>query len=317
MHRRKIQLIAGTTYSLSLPKEWVKKNNLKEKDEILIYEKDNETLTLSPHPVENRKLNEISLDVDEYIHNIDQVLFAVYYTGVENICLYSKKELTKDLKAIIRKTLTHMSGTEIVYEDKKKITIKILLDKSKININLVLYRINSLIDSSISNLLGPLNLNEIRLNENEIDRLYHLIAKMVLLSSIDSDALQTSNIKNKLLIPSYFLMGKKLENIGDNINHLSQYLFKSKPKYKNNKDIFNFIRIELGRCISHVTHDSSKIFKKMDKEKLNTMDNRISELEDKIVQKYLEGTLRCLADIEDEIVNISFYNNLIRNKEIS
>ena len=30
MHRRKIQLIAGTTYSISLPKEWVKKNHLKE-----------------------------------------------------------------------------------------------------------------------------------------------------------------------------------------------------------------------------------------------------------------------------------------------
>ncbi|MCK4429651.1 MAG: phosphate uptake regulator PhoU [Candidatus Aenigmarchaeota archaeon] len=314
MHRRKIQLIAGTTYSLSLPKEWIKKNKLKEKDEILIYEKDNETLTLSPHPVENKELNEISLDVDEHIYNLDQVLFAVYYTGVENICLHSKKELTKEVKSLIRKTLTHMSGTEIVYEDKQKITIKVLLDKSKININFALYRINTLIDSSISNLLGGLNITEIRINENEIDRLYHLIAKMVLLSLIDSDVLQTSNIKNKLLVPSYFLMGKKLENIGDNINHLSQYLFKTKSKCKTEKDIFNFIRTELGRCISYVTHDSSKIFRKIESEKLKMMEDRISGLEDKIIQNYLEGIIRFMVDIEDEIVNISFYNKLINDK---
>ena len=30
MQRRKIQLIAGTTYSVSLPKDWIRKNNLKE-----------------------------------------------------------------------------------------------------------------------------------------------------------------------------------------------------------------------------------------------------------------------------------------------
>jgi len=104
MHRRKIQLIAGTTYSVSLPKEWVRKNNLKEKNEILFYEKNDRTLVISPYAIEGKKLNEISLDIDKYISAIDQILFAVYYLGIENISLFSKKELTKDVKSRIRKT---------------------------------------------------------------------------------------------------------------------------------------------------------------------------------------------------------------------
>jgi len=56
MHRRKIQLIAGTTYSVSLPKEWVRKNNLKEKNEILFYEKNDRTLVISPYAIEGKKL---------------------------------------------------------------------------------------------------------------------------------------------------------------------------------------------------------------------------------------------------------------------
>ena len=231
MHRRKIQLIAGTTYSVSLPKEWVRKNNLKEKNEILFYEKNDRTLVISPYAIEGKKLNEISLDIDKYISAIDQILFAVYYLGIENISLFSKKELTKDVKSRIRKTITHMSGTEITYEDKQKITMKVLLDKSKVEIFQVLYRISLIIESSILNILEQLNINEIRINENEIDRLYHLTAKIVSLSLTDSNILYSSKIKNISLIPAYFLISKRLENIGDNINHLSEHLHKNKVKF--------------------------------------------------------------------------------------
>ena len=66
MHRRKIQLVAGTTYTVSLPKEWVKKNHLKEKNEIALYEKNDETLVISAQLSENEKMKEISLDADKY-----------------------------------------------------------------------------------------------------------------------------------------------------------------------------------------------------------------------------------------------------------
>ena len=189
MHRRKIQLIAGTTYSVSLPKEWFIKNKLKEKDELLIYEKNNRTLLLSPNSIKERKIKDISINIDEYIGNVDQILFALYYLGIENINLFSKKALTKDVKTKIRKSLVFMSGTEISYEDNKKITIKVLLDESKVTIYQILYRINLILELSISTILKEIDIEEIRINENEIDRLYHLMAKLISLSLIDSKIL--------------------------------------------------------------------------------------------------------------------------------
>ena len=135
------------------------------------------------------KSNVISLEIDKYTNNIDQVLFSVYYQGFETINLFSKKELTKSTKAKIRRTVTHMSGTEISYEDKQKITVNVLLDKSKVDIIQTLYRISLLIESSISNILEKIDINEIRINENEVDRLYHLIVKIVqatLMNSLNS-----------------------------------------------------------------------------------------------------------------------------------
>jgi len=196
MTLRKIQLIAGTTYSVSLPKDWVIKNQLKERSEIQITEQNNRTLLISPQTLEQKELKEISIDVDENIKDITQIIFAVYYLGVETINLSSKKDLPKDVKAKIRKAMTQLSGAVISYEDKQKITIRVLLDRSKIDITQVLYRMSLIIEMSIANILEDLDVNEIRINENEIDSLYHLITKIISLALVDSNILASSKIKN-------------------------------------------------------------------------------------------------------------------------
>jgi phosphate uptake regulator len=310
MPTRKIQLIAGTTYSLSLPKEWVKKNNLKPKTELQIFEKNNRTLVISPHSIDEEKLNEISLNIDEYVHNIDQILFAIYYLGIETIKLFSKNSISKDAKARIRKTLTHMSGTEISYEDNNKITIHVLLDKSKVNIIQVIYRISLLIDSQITNLLGQSDIDEVRINENEIDRLYHLITKMISLALIDSNVLYSSKINNVSLIPAYFLISKRLENVGDNLNHLAEYLHEKKLCFGVNREILEFIKLELDRSVSYMLGKQTHIFEKVGSEKLEVIENMLSKMQDRIVMNYIEDAVRYIIDIEEELVNISFYNKL-------
>jgi len=312
MHTRKIQLIAGTTYSVSLPKEWVKKNNLKEKNEIVFNELNNGDLSLSSKFSEKKGLDTISLNIDEYLSNIDQILFAVYYLGVENINLFSKKELTKEAKTMIRKTLAHMSGSEISYENKQKINIKVLLDKSKAEIPHLLFRTSLIIEMSLTNMIEQLDIKEIRINENEIDRLYHLIAKIVLISLTDSNVLQTSKITNISLIPSYFLISKRIENLADCIKHLSEYLYKNNQEFENKKQILEFIKTETSKSINYIINKKRELFEKTNKERLNTIKKAISEIKDTKINHYLEDMLRHLVDIEEEVVNISFYNKMIK-----
>ncbi len=316
MIRRKIQLIAGTTYSVSLPKEWVRKNNLKEQSEILFYEKGDRSLILSPHSIGDKKPHDISLNIDDYITNIDQILFAVYYLGIENINLFSKKGLTKELEAKIRKTVVHMSGTEISYEDKNKISIKVLLDKSKVDIVHVIYRISLIIDSSIENILAGFDIEEIRLNENEIDRLYHLITKIVTLSLVDSNILQSSGITNIVLVPSYFRISKRLENIADNINHISEYMHGNKASPEGSKEVLRFIKGELSRSINMLIGKQNKIFEKINADKIKEICSIVSKIKDKLILNYLEDIVRYVVDTEEEIVNITFYSSLIKENII-
>ncbi|MDO8624830.1 MAG: PhoU domain-containing protein [Candidatus Diapherotrites archaeon] len=315
MHRRKIQLVAGTSYSISLPKAWVKANHLKAQDELVLTEQNDQSLVISPHATTRPVLEEIHLNTDEYPSNIDQILFSVYYLGVETIHLTSKSEFSKETKTIIRKTLHHMSGTEIIFEDQKKITIKVLLDQTKLEMPQILYRISLIIDASLSNTITELDLSEIKINENEIDRLYHLLTKIVSLSLTSPAILHSSKIRDVSFIPSYFLICKKLENIGDNIKDMAMRLPSKTHAPDAYVHVIQFIRKELQKSTRHITNEFPSIFEPVPHSELARINRQAALISDPALAEQLKETVRYTEDIEREIVNLSFYTALVREKK--
>ena len=313
MHRRRIQLVAGSTFSLSLPKEWVLRSGLRSRDELMITERDDGSLTVSSREPRQHSLENIALDIGQYLNNIDQVLFAVYFLGIENIELFSQQDLAKDVKARIRKTLTHMSGTEITYEDKRQIRIRVLLDKSKVDIIQVMYRISLIIDSTVSTISNDLNLSEIKINENEIDRLYFLISKIIYLSLRDAGILQSSGIRHATLIPSFFLIAKRLENIGDNLNHLAEHLAVS-GGFRNRRRLLGFVNRELARGMRHLMQKNPGFFGSVRPSEAGRAKKGVASIRDDIVKGYMTDIVRFLLNIHEELVNISFYGDLMKRK---
>jgi phosphate uptake regulator len=316
MIRRKIQLIANSTYSTSLPKKWVIKRKLKEGREILFFEKDDGSLIISTESKAEKSANDITLNIDEYSNAIDQIIFALYYLGFENINLTSKKGFAKDVETRIRITLRHMSGTEITHEDEKTIKIRVLLDKSKVDIKQVLYRISLIIEASITSIIEGADMEEIRVNENEVDRLYHLAAKVISLSLVNSDILRSSKIENMSLIPSFLLISKKMENIADFIEDIAGYAKEDKKQIREMAEILSFVKERIKRNILYMMGNSSNLFEKTPAEKIKSINKQVESLKDKSIQACLEDIIRYIVDIEEEIINISFYKKMVSDGNI-
>lgn len=304
MHKRKIQLIAGSTYTVSLPKEWVVKNGLKERNEVSIFEKNNNLVISKGAETETMKKKEI--DVDNY-NNIKDVLFTLYYHGIETIVFYSKKEISKEVKSKIRKTLQHMSGSEIVYEDKKRLTIKILLDRSKIKLNQLMYRSFLIIDLSLANLLTERDFSELIVNEEEIDRLYNLMSSLLSLSIVDAKILNTSGIKEISLVPQYFLISKKIENLADDIYRIIKEINKGAKIGAESLDRIKFIKKELNRISSFFLKPEEN-FKRYSTEEIKDLE--LPNHKGDIIQMHINSILRNLVDIEQNIMKISLYSSL-------
>ncbi|MEM4257490.1 MAG: AbrB/MazE/SpoVT family DNA-binding domain-containing protein, partial [Candidatus Diapherotrites archaeon] len=200
VENRKIQLVGNSTYTISLPKQWIEKNKLKEKNTLEIEENPDGSLLINVGK-QKQNFSEMNLNSDYYKENLGEILLAIYYLGTDTIRVYSKNNLSKEAKAKIRKAMQNMSGTVISQEDDKEIIIKVLLEKSKVEIKQILFRLCTLIDNSLNALQEKPNKEEIQLNENEIDRLYHLGVKTLTISLINNQFLITSGIKNATLIP--------------------------------------------------------------------------------------------------------------------
>src|SRR3989338_2457378 len=314
--RRRLQLVAGSTYAISLPKPWVEKNKLVKNQELLISGRGDGSLIISPHStVPNVSLADFHVNVDEYGEGITTVLFSIYYLGAESLHIFSKAGLKQSDRSRVKAALRHMSGAEIVFEDANRIDIKVFLDTSKVDIGQLYYRVALLIGSSIDTITEGLNIDEISRNEDEVDRLYHLLTKIIVLSQLNFETLASSNIKNVYYLSPYFMISKKLENISDKIYVLSIYLSKSnKVKIKDVAPALAFLKEKLTAAALFLMNLDNQSFAKTDAAKVKAVEEQISCLKDMDVMKALGDALRFLVDVEEEMSSVSFYTRLIKQK---
>ena len=121
--------------------------------------------------------------------------------------------------------------------------------------------------------------------------------------------MKSSGLNNISLAPSYFLICKRLENIGDNVNHVKEYMHKYRKQLKK-RDIVNFLLTEIQRSMKYFMGKDKEEFTKIDPPKVSGIKKSIKTVEDKIIQNHLRDMLRYVINIEEEIVNISFYTKL-------
>lgn len=315
MERRKIQLVAGTTYVVSLPKQWVVKNGLKQKEEVLIDEAADGKLHISTDEVHEKNVRELEISIDEYGDTIGQMLLSSYYLGTETIILRSNNAISKSHRKIIRKNLQELSGTEIGYEDSKKIVVKVLLDNAKVQVPQLLYRMSLLLDMTMENISSGIDIQEIEMSESEIDRLYNLVTKIVSLALKKQHILEAAKIRNIMFIPSLFLLSKRLEHIGDNLLALA-YQWDQKSDKRIVQDTLSFIRKELARTMKHINKEFPSMFRPCDEEKIQNVKQEITNMKSDTCSEHLRDAVRYLADMQDQVLTLSFHRKLLREGKL-
>ncbi len=291
-YARKIQLVGGSSYAVSLPKEWIKENNLKEKDTIRIKKTANSSLILDVGKIQEKEIKAIKICVDKLQTKIKPLLLSLYYQGYEEIEIFTKGELTKETRLLVRKIMTHMSGTVIEFESNQKINMKVLLNEVNLTTVQMLYRMSMVIDLLFDNLLETHSDSEVEMNENELDRVYHLFNKTISLLLRQPALLKTSGIEKMSLLPPYILLAKRLESLGDELQALSKILFRDLEKCKNYKKDIKLLQEIFTKILNPII--STK--------KLNPEETGLeSKISNKLkVNNELKWILKILEDIELE-----------------
>lgn len=235
METRKIQKTGGSTYIISLPKQWADKVGIKSGMRVGVQPQPDGNLLISLN-TGSRPPKKKVIDVTDLTgHPLEREIIAAYLSGY-SIIEFSSRRILADQKKVIRSVCYKLIGTEIIEENSQSVVIQDLLNPSDMSIKKGIQRMfiiaGSMFRDSVK-ALQTLDLDlatDVEQRDDEVDRLFLVIAKqfrLVLCGSNFADRSGTS-------IEEYHdlrMAAAPIERIADHAQKIARVIIAKEPKY--------------------------------------------------------------------------------------
>ena len=242
---RRLQKI-GSSILVSLPKEWIDANNLSKSMPVEIETGQNSisiTLTKGTEPSKEIVIS-YPLPKEE---NIVANITGAYLLGYDVINIKSKSTIPVEDREKIRGSLRRLVGMEIFEEDASNIRVQFLLDESTLSPEKILRRMSSIAFGMFNDiLLGLLsddksNLQTLANRDDEIDRQYFLLVRLIRSTMVDKRLAGIFNLEN-IDILDYRIAANLLETGGDTIVELANSLASTSLSKTDLKKIYSITK---------------------------------------------------------------------------
>jgi len=242
---RRLQRI-GSSLLVSLPKEWVDANNLDKSSQVEI-ETGQDTISISANKeIRPTKELEISYPLPKE-ENIVADITGAYLLGFDIIQINSKSTIPGEDREKIRNSMRRLVGMEIIEEDASRINMQFLLDTATLNPEKILKRMSSIalgMHSDTSNGLildDKSTLQTLSNRDVEVNRQYFLLVRLIRSTLVDRKLANVFNLEN-IDVLDYRVAANLLENAGDSIVELSNFINNSSLSKTLSKKIFNVVK---------------------------------------------------------------------------
>lgn len=242
MHFRKIINLGKSSYVVSLPSSWAKKNNLSKGDVLRFYENKDSDLILSINdkkPIQRQNRME-TINVDrKNMSRIRREILSAYIRGFQQLKIIGN---VRENRSEIMETLQDLIGTEILDQGKTLITANDIFDLKKFSAQNSLRKMDLAVRNiftELKNFNGRDTEKNIKIYDNSTNR-YMLLFRRVyrgLLEDNNSESLglSLSEILNLWELSHHF------ERVSFKLKNLYFSLLKIKNKNHANA-LLNFIR---------------------------------------------------------------------------
>ena len=242
---RRLQKI-GSSILVSLPKEWVDANNLDKSSQVEI-ETGQDSVSISANK-ETRPTKELTISYPlPKEENIVANITGAYLLGFDVIEINSKSIIPGKDREEIRNSMRRLVGMEIIEEDASHINMQFLLDATTLNPAKILKRISSIALGMYDDVLTGLisddksNLQTLSNRDVEVNRQYFLLVRLIRSTLVDRRLANAFNLEN-IDVLDYRVAANVLENAGDSIVELSNFIFNFSLSKEYSKKIYDVAR---------------------------------------------------------------------------
>lgn len=329
---RKIQLSGGSTYIISLPKEWVEELQIKVGENITIIKNSNQSLSLFRHEQNNQKENiaTIYLNQKDSGDSIKRKIIAIYLAGYNIIQIKTKGmkislEHSKSIRELVRSS---MIGTEIVESSSDAITIQILTRLPELSFETALKRMylmaTNMIKESIESLeeRDILHANGVINMDDEVDRFGLYMRRNLVLAIGNQNILDEMGLQRPVDCLEYRTIVSKIERIADHAGLIAKRIKfiedKIEPKIiiKIKKLAEKSLQVFEEAITAIQNHDfqkgenvADKVSKVIEEEKEIMSNIKENEKNSTIIRFVLED-LRRIAEYAGDIAEVAIDENI-------
>ena len=134
METRKVQTVGGGTYTVSVPKEWARRQNLQTGETVRLYSHRDGSLIVRGSQRDGETLQSVSVPVEATVGAAERSIRAAYEGGFERIELLPEDSLSDEQRRAIRTVTRDLVGSELVESEPMKIVVRAMLDASAVSI---------------------------------------------------------------------------------------------------------------------------------------------------------------------------------------
>ena len=182
MESRKVQVTGGSTYTVSLPKEWAKENDVSA-GSVIEFHSEDDLLLLTPQREEGH--TEGTLDIADLTddHDLTRAVMTMYVSGFDVIRL-TTDQMTAHQRRVIRDATQGLVGLEVIEEMPDEMVLQDLLDSSELSIQNAVTRMRLVSLTMLEDAVEALITDDEALaqdvieRDDDVDRLWYMTSRV-------------------------------------------------------------------------------------------------------------------------------------------
>ncbi|MEM1625708.1 MAG: phosphate uptake regulator PhoU [Sulfolobaceae archaeon] len=332
MEVRRVQKFGKSTLMVSLPADWVKEVGLVAGDSVYIEVDEDGSLRIYPSNIKiEASVREVKVNISNTVSPelLTRIIYAYYILGIDKITIETKNgTFTEEILKKIKEAARNLIGFEIVNQSIDTVQIQSFLDPTKYNMSNLLLRLSNTLKQMFHYLSLGLKeasrmfLQEVIELEKEIDRLYYLALRQLILTQINRNLSYMIGVKRVQIVGNRILI-KAIEEAADEISEAANDLLTLHP---SELELMKIAWKKLDILIEQTTVAIDHAIKVITKEDFKLANEVLEEL--RTMRRVLLTQATMIEDLVSEIknpkilsvirvINLRLYNAIRRMEPIA
>jgi phosphate uptake regulator len=232
--QRKLQVTGGSTFILSLPKDWATRNELKRGSSMVVREEEDGSLSISPSSFPKKEKQDeafIKASINDNPDAIMRTAISAYLTGynVLHIRAQGQKVLSSKLRNHLKGFARHyLVGTEIVIDTPTELTLQVLLNYPELTVQNALSRMSIIASSMHKEAISALkkldypSAKAVIETDREVNRFGLYIVRLLKLAVSNQRIVKEIGLTNQKECLGYRLIAKAVERTADHATKIAE-----------------------------------------------------------------------------------------------